>query len=639
MFNPDLILVAIGENVRWLGTDVSKHIKDAGVFNSDQPGGTVDAKVQPLSVGEASLQFKDALVKLLNDIRAERSPALFVRGCFFTDAVKNAALKQACESVGGTFVNLDGLDKDESNLARSERLYKHAGVGAHPGDRGMRAIADAFLGALGRGGAATSTSDERLAVAQMPSGEAVCGDYRLRVNTRDVPVYSCRVSAMPFNQIWPGYQRPLDQTELSGFAYWEMKGDAEVSIDCGTEVQTAVVRPSARGIVTKIDGHRIAFSLKKPGPVVVEINDKHHVLHLFPSAMRTAKVDPARPGLRYFGPGIHRPGIIRPKSGESVYIDAGAVVYGGILCEDVCDVTISGRGILDAGVLERGNTNTPSLNNLRLVRSRNIKVDGIILRDSNNFGCDMRTCENVTVSNLSLIGFWRYNSDGIDACNCKNILVQNCFVRSFDDSLVVKGLWPQREHPTDNIRFEGCVVWCDWGSGMEIGASTAGAEMKNIVFENCDIIDTKGKAISISHSGNAWLHDVRYENIRIELGDAYDGPRIQKDKNERFVPKKDDPFYPSLLGLGIRKTIYIDNDERRRASDIAFKNIHVRCARTPSSSISGFDEEHGFKGVLIENLRFNDQPPVENAAQMKLRIGKFVDGVQIVPNREEEETE
>jgi hypothetical protein len=53
-------------------------------------------------------------------------------------------------------------------------------------------------------------------VAPIPAGEAVCPDYQLVVDGQDVPVYACRVSAVPFNQIWPGYQRPLDQTELSG---------------------------------------------------------------------------------------------------------------------------------------------------------------------------------------------------------------------------------------------------------------------------------------------------------------------------------------------------------------------------------------------------------------------------------------
>jgi len=55
-----------------------------------------------------------------------------------------------------------------------------------------------------------------------PAGETLSEDYTLRVNGRAVPVYSCRVSAVPFNQVWPGYQRPVDQTELAGFAYWEM---------------------------------------------------------------------------------------------------------------------------------------------------------------------------------------------------------------------------------------------------------------------------------------------------------------------------------------------------------------------------------------------------------------------------------
>jgi lysophospholipase L1-like esterase len=147
-FNPDLIVVGIGENVRWLGTDLSKHIKDAAKFNSNQPGGAVDASAKALTADEAKVQFKNSLARLLNDIRADRSPKIVVRSCFFTDAAKDEALRQACVEVGGIFVPLGGLNKDESNLARSERPYKHAGVGGHPGDKGMRAIADAVLGAL-----------------------------------------------------------------------------------------------------------------------------------------------------------------------------------------------------------------------------------------------------------------------------------------------------------------------------------------------------------------------------------------------------------------------------------------------------------------------------------------------------------
>ena len=50
--------------------------------------------------------------------------------------------------MGGVFVDISGLGKDESNYARSERSFAHGGVAAHPGDKGMQAIADALLKAI-----------------------------------------------------------------------------------------------------------------------------------------------------------------------------------------------------------------------------------------------------------------------------------------------------------------------------------------------------------------------------------------------------------------------------------------------------------------------------------------------------------
>ena len=61
-----------------------------------------------------------------------------------------------------------------------------------------------------------------------PPGEALSEHYELTVNGQAVPVHACRVSAVPFNQVWPGYQRPLDQTELAGFAFWDMAGPVKV---------------------------------------------------------------------------------------------------------------------------------------------------------------------------------------------------------------------------------------------------------------------------------------------------------------------------------------------------------------------------------------------------------------------------
>ena len=68
--------------------------------------------------------------------------------------------------------------------------------------------------------------------ADAPAGEALSEDYQVAVAGRKVPAYACRVSAVPFNQVWPGYQRPLDQTELAAFACWDMSGPVVVEVRC-----------------------------------------------------------------------------------------------------------------------------------------------------------------------------------------------------------------------------------------------------------------------------------------------------------------------------------------------------------------------------------------------------------------------
>jgi len=71
-----------------------------------------------------------------------------VRSSFWADDAKDQALKEACQEAGGIFVNVGPLGQDPANAARSERSFTHDGVAGHPGDKGMKAIADAILQAV-----------------------------------------------------------------------------------------------------------------------------------------------------------------------------------------------------------------------------------------------------------------------------------------------------------------------------------------------------------------------------------------------------------------------------------------------------------------------------------------------------------
>jgi len=111
-FKADIIVVAIGENVPDLPSD------------------------------DAKARFRKAFGGLLARLKKDAAPAIFVRSSFWPAKAKDEVLRQVCQDAGGVFVDISQLGVDESLYARSERKFENSGVAAHPGDKGMKAIAD-----------------------------------------------------------------------------------------------------------------------------------------------------------------------------------------------------------------------------------------------------------------------------------------------------------------------------------------------------------------------------------------------------------------------------------------------------------------------------------------------------------------
>lgn len=128
--------------------DVAAGIKPAIDFEADLIVLAIGENVPALKSDDEKVAFKTAVSGLLSKLKGARQPTVIVRSSFWADAAKDEALKEASESVGGVFVEIGALGRDEANYARSERKIEHAGVAAHPGDKGMQAIADALWKAI-----------------------------------------------------------------------------------------------------------------------------------------------------------------------------------------------------------------------------------------------------------------------------------------------------------------------------------------------------------------------------------------------------------------------------------------------------------------------------------------------------------
>lgn len=509
--------------------------------------------------------------------------------------------------------------------------------------------------------------------ADLGPEETASADYSLTVNGFPVFVYRARVSAVPFNQPWPGYQRPLDQTELASFAYWDMSAPVRVEILSHRPVKEVVIRPLSSGIRPEVDGNRIAFDVSSPRSLVVEVNGSHHALHLFANSSGEEGINRNDPSVRYFKPGVHRPGKMEMKSGETIFIAAGAVVHGEIEANYATDIRIIGSGILDGSSFERHVPDEIMASDLflkhgydfrgclTLYNCARVEVRGVVLRDSKAFSCAVVACHDVTIDNVKVIGTWRYNADGPHIRNSQNVTVRRCFIRSFDDSIAVTGgPWPglggllpgltlpgvndgttphatgnQNTQDTREIVVRDCVVWNGWGTALEIGAEAVADEICDIHFENCDIIHATHAALGIHNGGRAHVRNVSYKNIRIEMEKDAPWPKMQESKDEKY-PVDSIGYYPQIIGFVIAKNKWSVDRKQGHIRGVRVENIGVTGDCQPKATmgsggfspicIAGYSESHLVEDVAFKNITINGNKVADPGAVM---TNAFVKGVTI----------
>ena len=88
--------------------------------------------------------FKVAMKKL-HDYLVNGRDGVKIYQCttFYRNELKIKGIKEYCEENGVRFVDISDIQDDRSNCAFDK--FEHSGVGGHPGDKGMRIMAEKFL--------------------------------------------------------------------------------------------------------------------------------------------------------------------------------------------------------------------------------------------------------------------------------------------------------------------------------------------------------------------------------------------------------------------------------------------------------------------------------------------------------------
>ncbi len=484
--------------------------------------------------------------------------------------------------------------------------------------------------------------DKSVKVYPAPAGEILYEGYTVRVNGQEVPVYQARVSAVPLNWRWPGYQRPGYQTELAGFCIWDMNGPVNVEViphNVAT-IKQLVIRPQSYGIESSLNDDKISFTIKEPSQVTLEVNGMHNALHLFGNPFEEPPPSPDDPAVLYFGPGVHDIGKVELEAGQTVYIAGGAVVYGVFEARDAPNLTIRGRGILDGSRIIRPDSMLVTIpevpfGTMTLYGCHNARIEGITFRDANVYVLTPVACRDMSITNIKQIGMWRYNTDGIHLKNCQNITVDRCFLRNFDDSFVVNGYPELRGYkcgdlPMENVSVTRCVIWNDWDMAIRIGVTCIAPVIENIVFQDCDIIHASIAALNIDNHGHAIIRDIRFEDIRIEMDDGSPEPVLQREHDQVYKDPSDGTHVPMLALFQVTKSFYARTEEYGHIKDVLLKDITIIGDQPPRSSICGHNAEHMVENLVIENLRFGDQV-ITDLESGNFEIEDFVVNVTIEP--------
>jgi len=248
-------------------------------------------------------------------------------------------------------------------------------------------------------------------------------------------------------------------------------------------------------------------------------------------------------GTLRFKVGRYLTGTIHLKSNVTLDLGEGAILvgspnpydydwvdwaYGFVTAENAENIAITGLGVIDGqgrevannflGQVANGFLNDPLKlgrpanrpHGILFVNCRNVTVKGINVR---NAACWTFTCDRCTGLNIDRVtvdsrAFW--NNDGIDIVDCKDAVIENCFVNASDDGICLKS--HKADHCNDGIIVRNNVITSS-ASGIKFGTFGVGG-FKNVQCLNNTVYDTFRSAIAIESVDGGVTENVTVDGLR-----------------------------------------------------------------------------------------------------------------------------
>lgn len=335
--------------------------------------------------------------------------------------------------------------------------------------------------------------------------------------------------------------------------------EVEISRPDGRNIQKASLHPAGKGKSCELRNGKVYVVLERPCLLAVDIDGQMddqdtgktasgnyngpaiHAVSLFANPPLKDKPEPngpdvyaVKPGATppsegewktlYFLPGVHDIGAgFQVHSDKRYYIPGDAIVYGTFQSaggSDGKNISLFGMGTISGARLKHPrfanpSPADPSLHDPILIKGASaVRVTGLTLADSSHHSLMLPGPYSEGSPNevrWVKIFTWRGNGDGINPF--ANVLIEDCFIRTQDDSLYVNGRGIRR-----------VVLWNDHNGSSFVLSAMPNLENRTLIVEDCDVIYSRagwhqwagGRIFNMRGEGKgACGSNVIFRNIRV----------------------------------------------------------------------------------------------------------------------------
>jgi polygalacturonase len=183
-------------------------------------------------------------------------------------------------------------------------------------------------------------------------------------------------------------------------------------------------------------------------------------------------------------------------------------------------------------------------NPIYLLQGSNISVKNVYIINGGDWTLVPLTVTNLTLSDIDINDTLDPNRDGIDTCDCTNVLIERCNIFSDDDSICFKG----GSSGVQNARVRYCNVGSSVkANGIKYGTATVGG-FKDILIEDVNVKNCGRGGISTEEVDGGQVYDVTYRRITL---DAVYSPIYIIIGTRTHIGGIDDLHYEAISGSNL----------------------------------------------------------------------------------------